>query len=178
MDRRKPLANYLKLEYPFRVRVPPEGGYYVDFPDLPGIMTDADSLQDLGTKVDEARSFWIEGEYEAGRHIPAPTIWDYENEYSGKFNVRLPSSLHAALAEGAERQGVSLNQYVVALLSRGDTQARIEQRLDTLEETLSGGRGATHKVAEEQSTYTVPRRKTASPKKAGASPKPRRSTKQ
>ena len=36
---------------------------------------------------------------------------------SGKFVVRLPRSLHAALEAEAEREGVSLNQHVVAKLS-------------------------------------------------------------
>ena len=36
---------------------------------------------------------------------------------SGKFLVRVPRSLHAALEAEAEREGVSLNQLVVAKLS-------------------------------------------------------------
>ena len=36
---------------------------------------------------------------------------------SGKFVVRLPRSLHAALEAEAQREGVSLNQLVVAKLS-------------------------------------------------------------
>ncbi len=36
---------------------------------------------------------------------------------SGRFVVRLPQSLHAALEKEAEREGVSLNQLVVAKLS-------------------------------------------------------------
>ena len=36
---------------------------------------------------------------------------------SGKFVVRLPRTLHAALEAEAEREGVSLNQLVVAKLS-------------------------------------------------------------
>jgi hypothetical protein len=36
---------------------------------------------------------------------------------SGKFVVRMPRSLHAALQAEAEREGVSLNQLVVAKLS-------------------------------------------------------------
>ena len=38
-------------------------------------------------------------------------------EYSGKFNVRVPKSLHAALAREADAEGVSLNQLVVAKLA-------------------------------------------------------------
>ncbi|WP_042226876.1 toxin-antitoxin system HicB family antitoxin, partial [Paenibacillus popilliae] len=38
--------------------------------------------------------------------------------YSGKFNVRIPKTLHRQLAEQSEREGVSLNQYVLYKLSR------------------------------------------------------------
>jgi predicted HicB family RNase H-like nuclease len=41
---------------------------------------------------------------------------------SGRFVVRLPESLHAALEREAEREGVSLNQLVVAKLA---TQLRV-----------------------------------------------------
>jgi len=40
-----------------------------------------------------------------------------DNSYSGKLLVRMPKSLHRRLAETAEREGVSLNQYIVSLLS-------------------------------------------------------------
>ncbi len=38
--------------------------------------------------------------------------------YSGKFTVRLPKSLHKALVDRAEKEGVSLNLFVTNALSR------------------------------------------------------------
>ena len=38
---------------------------------------------------------------------------------SGQLRVRLPVELHEALAAEAERQGVSLNTLIVALLAGG-----------------------------------------------------------
>jgi predicted HicB family RNase H-like nuclease len=49
--------------------------------------------------------------------LPEPTVGPRRREYRGKFNVRLPKSLHAALASEAEAEGVSLNQLVVAKLA-------------------------------------------------------------
>jgi len=61
---------------------------------------------------------------EESRHIdqlidslPEPPVGPQRREYSGKFNVRLPKSLHAALASEAEAEGVSLNQLVLAKLA-------------------------------------------------------------
>ena len=83
--------------------------------------------------------------------MPQPTIIDYEIESSGRFNLRVPKALHRTLADSADDAGVSLNQYVVSLLSRGDSQARVEARLERLEAALGVERrtkGA--RVAEER----------------------------
>lgn len=39
-------------------------------------------------------------------------------QFSGKFTVRLPKSLHQALVDRAEKEGVSLNLFVTNALSR------------------------------------------------------------
>ena len=49
--------------------------------------------------------------------LPEPDVRPSREEYSGKFVVRVPKSVHAALASEAEAEGVSLNQLVVAKLS-------------------------------------------------------------
>ena len=49
--------------------------------------------------------------------LPEPPSAPQLREYSGKFNVRVPKSLHAALASEAEAEGVSLNQLVLAKLA-------------------------------------------------------------
>jgi predicted HicB family RNase H-like nuclease len=50
-------------------------------------------------------------------HLPEPAVIPHEREYSGKFNVRIPKSLHAALVREAEAEAVSLNQLVLAKLA-------------------------------------------------------------
>ena len=127
---RKPLGEYLALEYPLNVIADPDGGYVISFPDLPGCMTQVDSLEQVGPTAEEIRTLWLETAYaQEELEIPLPS---YPEEYSGRFNLRLPRSLHHALAEAAECEGVSLKQYVVSLLARGDAQARLERRLEEL----------------------------------------------
>ncbi|MBU6452668.1 MAG: type II toxin-antitoxin system HicB family antitoxin [Cyanobacteria bacterium REEB67] len=43
---------------------------------------------------------------------------DSYTDFSGKFTVRLPKSLHQALVDRAEKEGVSLNLFVTNALSR------------------------------------------------------------
>ena len=49
--------------------------------------------------------------------LPEPPVRPWPKEYSGKFNVRIPKSLHALLVSEAEAEGVSLNQLVLAKLA-------------------------------------------------------------
>ncbi|HMP43084.1 MAG TPA: toxin-antitoxin system HicB family antitoxin [Roseiflexaceae bacterium] len=46
-------------------------------------------------------------------------LWIYFCPADGKLLVRMPRSLHQALAQHAEVEGVSLNLLVVTLLGRG-----------------------------------------------------------
>jgi predicted HicB family RNase H-like nuclease len=40
-----------------------------------------------------------------------------QRHFSGKLNLRLPASLHARLAREAEREGISLNQWIITKLA-------------------------------------------------------------
>ena len=124
ITKRKTLEYFLELQYPFNVIADPDGGYVIEFTDLPGCITQAETLEEIPVMSEDARTGWIETEYERGASIPLPS---QPIEYSGKFNVRLPRSLHRALAASARVEVVSLNQYVVMLLSRGDAVSRMEQ---------------------------------------------------
>lgn len=41
-----------------------------------------------------------------------------DDDFSGKFTLRLPKSLHKLLSIQAEKEGISLNQYALYKLSR------------------------------------------------------------
>lgn len=142
---RQPLEHYFALQYPVRLIAEREGGYTALVPDLEGCMTQGETLEEAAAMAEDARRGWIEVEYERGNEIPLPS---YAEEYSGKFNVRIPRSLHRSLAMAAEDEGISLNQYVVTLLARRDAQARIERRLGNVESEL-------HAIHAQLSRYRV-----------------------
>ena len=117
-----PLEYYQGLEYSLNIIADPDGGYVAVFPDLPGCMTQGETLEEAIEMAQDARIGWLECEYDTDPNdIPMPS---YPVEYSGRFNVRIPKSLHHLLADAAERDGVSLNQYVVMLLARGEAEDR------------------------------------------------------
>jgi predicted RNase H-like HicB family nuclease len=111
-----PLEDYLNLQYPVTLYPDPEGGYVAQIKDLPGCLTQGETLEEAIANINEARELWIETAYESGDDIPLPST---DDTYSGKLLLRMPKSLHRPLAEKADRENVSLNQYIVSVLSRG-----------------------------------------------------------
>lgn len=51
-----------------------------------------------------------------------------------RLTVRLPDSLHRRLITQAEREGISLNHYIVYSLTRAVTAADLESQRETFEE--------------------------------------------
>lgn len=111
------LEYYVNLQYPVTLYPDPEGGYVAQIKDLPGCLTQGETLEETIANLNEARELWIETAYDAGDDIPLPST---DDTFSGKLLLRMPKSLHRRLAETAEREGVSLNQHIVSLLSASD----------------------------------------------------------
>jgi antitoxin HicB len=106
------------IEYRSAVRPLTEdegGGYLIEFPDLPGCMSDGETIEEAIVNGEDAKRCWIAAMKEAGRPIPPPSVEPVES-YSGKWQLRAPKSLHRRLAE---REGVSLNTLAVTLLAEG-----------------------------------------------------------
>lgn len=114
----KNLDYYLNKHYPFVVYPADEGGYVAEIEELPGCITQGETLEEVSKRIEDARCGWVEVAYEDGIEIPLPRT---EEEYSGKFLVRLPKYLHRRLSEEAIREGASLNQHVVTILSAGSS---------------------------------------------------------
>jgi antitoxin HicB len=112
--KRKPMEYYLSLRYPVTIIPSEEGGYVAEIEDLPGCFTQGETLEETYANIEEARRLWIEVAYEDDQDIPEPRD---KQGYSGNFIVRGPKSLHRKLDQIAKREGVSLNQYLVATLS-------------------------------------------------------------
>ena len=116
VSNRKPLKYYQDLKYPVSIEGCPDGGYFVEIPDLPGCYSQGETVEEACKMIEEARQLWMESMYEDDNDIPLPKS---EVEYSGKFIVRVPKSLHAKLDKLAAREGVSLNTLVTVLIVEG-----------------------------------------------------------
>lgn len=114
----KSLNEYLEMPYRMElVEDRDEGGYIVSFPDLPGCLTSGETLVIAYQNALDAKKAWLEAAYEDGIDIPEVNKKD---AYSGQFKLRMPKSLHKSLAEHSRREGISMNQYCLYLLSYND----------------------------------------------------------
>lgn len=110
----KTLEYYLGLPYTRELIPEPEGGWFIRIKELPGCMSQGETPEEALRMIEDAMRGWLEVSLEDGDLIPEPRP---DEEYSGKFVVRVPKSLHRQLVEEAEHEGVSLNQFVNVALA-------------------------------------------------------------
>lgn len=96
------------------------GGYLVEFPDIPGCMSDGETIEEAIMNGREALLDCMEVFKESGRKIPKPTI------EAAQWRQRLPRTLYSKLTKQAENEGVSINSLVTAIIAEaiGARQAR------------------------------------------------------
>ena len=84
--------------------------------ELPGCQAQGESAEDAIRGIEAAIEEWIEDALAKGRELPDPRT---AASYSGRLMLRMPRSLHAELSGAAEREGMSLNQFIARSLERG-----------------------------------------------------------
>jgi len=119
----------VKAPYPFEAYthvispLSPEegGGFLISFPDLPGCMSDGETIEEAIQNGRDAFLGWVSAQVDMGREIPKPAYRAPETEQpmSGKFVQRVPKTLHAKLAALAKQEGVSLNTLVLTFIAEG-----------------------------------------------------------
>ena len=106
--------DFLKKPYA-RVVVPEsDGSFTAEIIEFPGCVACGETAAEALTNVEEVALDWIAATLEQGQDIPEPL--DHAN-YSGKLVVRMPKGLHKRAALAAEREGVSLNQFIVTCIA-------------------------------------------------------------
>lgn len=100
-----------------RVLVPDEGVIAAQVPELPGCFAEGATLEEALVNLQEALASWLAAALEMGNEIPQPRGEAEPEEFSGRFSVRVPRSLHRRLSVRAEVEACSLNQLVTTLLA-------------------------------------------------------------
>lgn len=82
--------------------------------ELPDVVEYADSAEEAYALAVDTIGTTFEVLAEKGQGMPVPHA--PADDFSGRVTLRLPRSLHRALTEAAEHEGVSLNQHLVDIL--------------------------------------------------------------
>ena len=90
----------------------PDQCYVVTLPAWQNVQTHGATLEEASVNARQVLALLISTAQANGEAIPPP-----QRRHSGNLRVRLPASLHGRLAREAEREGVSLNQWIVAKLA-------------------------------------------------------------
>ena len=120
------LEEYMKL--PYKLELVPdteESGFVASYPELPGCITCGETISQIIANAEDAKKEWLMAAIE--EHIPINEPEELEN-YSGQFKLRIPKSLHKILSEDSKREGISMNQYCVYLLSKNSTEHHLTSR--------------------------------------------------
>ncbi|MBQ8313872.1 MAG: type II toxin-antitoxin system HicB family antitoxin [Clostridia bacterium] len=116
------IEEYLAMPYRLEITPDPdEGGFVASYPELPGCLTCAETMEEVIRNAEDAKRLWLEAAIEEGIEIREPGMIE---DYSGQFKLRIPKSLHKSLAEHSKREGISMNQYCLYLLAKHDAAWR------------------------------------------------------
>lgn len=83
----------------------------VEYPDIPGCMSDGESVEEAIANGREALRDCLDVFKESGRKIPKPSI------AAAQWRQRLPRTLYSKLTRQAEIEGVSINSLVAAIIA-------------------------------------------------------------
>ncbi|MBI2709804.1 MAG: type II toxin-antitoxin system HicB family antitoxin [Actinobacteria bacterium] len=127
-----------------RVLVPDEGVIAASVPELRGCFAEGATLDEALANLEGALQSWLSAAVESGLEIPQPHGEVEPEEYSGRFSVRVPKSLHRRLATRADSEGCSLNQLVTTILAEaveGPAQTNTTTTTDAYEDVTADAIG-------------------------------------
>lgn len=134
---KKDLSYYLNLNYLVTLTEETDDRgktYFVaEIPDLPGCGAHGKTIEEAYKNIEEAKRLWIEVSFKKELSIPEPAL---EDEFSGKFLLRIPPKLHMKLTLNAKKEGSSLNQYIRKNLETAVTVESVLKRVEELSQEI------------------------------------------
>jgi predicted RNase H-like HicB family nuclease len=118
-------------KYPVSIKWSDEdGGYIATVPGVRGLSAFGESAPEALSELKIAADGYFRSLKKAGKPMP---IFDKVAPFSGQLRLRMPKSLHAELSQAAANEGISLNTYLVMLLSKKQAERDLLEKLRSVE---------------------------------------------
>lgn len=108
--------------------------FIASVPELPGLSAFGDTPESAIKELSIAKKLFIESMVIDGESIPEPEVL---KPFSGQLRLRLPKSLHASLTQIAQMECVSLNTYIISLLSERNAYQKVNKKIELLKSEVS-----------------------------------------
>ena len=110
----KDLQYYMQLPYAIKL-IPEEKGYYfAEIEEFDGCLAQGETAEEALKNIEISKEMWLTSMLGKKMEIPEPATL---KEFSGRFMVRIPASLHRRIASLAKKENVNIDQMVLFLLS-------------------------------------------------------------
>jgi len=108
-----------------------DNGFIATVPELRGLSAFGSKQSEALSELKIAAKAYLESLKQSGKPLPAV---EKISPFSGQLRLRMPKSLHADLVESAKSEGVSLNTYIVTLLSKRNVEQEIIKKVADFKE--------------------------------------------
>jgi RNA polymerase sigma-B factor len=105
------------LDQPYHIELVRDadgGGWSAQVEEWPGCEARGATADEAARGIEDAMRAWVDDARANRREVPKPRS---AASHSGRLLVRMPQSLHSELARAAEREDVSLNQFITSSLA-------------------------------------------------------------
>ena len=107
-----------------------DNAFIASIPGVQGLSAFGNTNEKALSELKIAAEAYFESLKKAGKTIP---LANEVISFSGQIRLRMSKSLHAALSNEAEEEGVSLNTYMVTLLSERHMEQKLLKKFSDLE---------------------------------------------
>jgi antitoxin HicB len=107
--------GYLQRPYARIILPESDGTFRGEIIEFPGCIAAGETATETITSLEDVAKSWLLAALERRQNIPEPI--ESNNDFSGRLVLRLPKSLHKKATWVAERERVSLNQFIVSSLA-------------------------------------------------------------
>jgi antitoxin HicB len=130
----KTAKDYLRHPYSRTLIPVGDGTYFAEIAEFRGCFAEGQTPNEAYANLERVAESWIDAALSQGQEIPKPFA---TYDFSGRFSLRIPRSIHKQAAKFAEMDDTSLNQFILSsIAARVGAEEFFERLLGRLEDKL------------------------------------------